>query len=1064
MIRSIEFRVDEVSSSQLPAMLLLAKMGWKPLTRGQADEARGGRLSAVVLEGITREYLRGQTLAWGEHSTSLTEESIDRLIDGLKSLPSDTYGRQAEDMWDRLVLPQSVEQNLNGARRSLNVRLIDFENPRNNLYHLVSEFVVERSRSTETRRPDIVLFVNGIPLVVIENKGSSVDVMEGVSQTIRNQKPGDIPHLYVYAQVLLSVNGHDNRYGTTGTPLKLWSKWREKGIGDSEIQAIMRSDLSGEDYRAIFDDWAFGGGGDRVADEDYLVRDQDRVLVGLCRPDRLLPLMRNFILFDGPNKIIARFQQINAVNKTLKRIKKSRIGSEGLSKPGGVIWHTQGSGKSLTMVMLARALIDTTEGRNARIFLVTDRVDLDKQIKGTFHNTGMEPRRADAGRELVDLIREGRAGVVTTIINKFEAVSREKVVDESKDVFVLVDEGHRTQYGRYHAQMLRVFPNACYVAFTGTPIAKKDRNTMEKFGGLIDTYSMRDAINDGAVVKLVYEGRLIEPDMDSAAIDTWFERLTRGLSDEQKADLKRKYARANVLSKLDKVVACRAFDISEHYRRHFKGTGLKGQLVAPDKKTALKYKQELDGIGDVTSEVLISAPDTRSGHEDVDEGDADDAVVAFWEQMMRRWGNETNYSEGVIGQFKNGDEPEIIIVVSKLLTGFDAPRNAVLYLTRRFNQPETLLQAVARVNRVFEDGVSTRNKEEGLIIDYEGILQNLDNAITSYDAMSGYQEEDVKGIFVSAREIIEDVPQRHGALLDIFKTLAGDASEEHYQRYLHDEEIRENFYNALYEFSKVLDKALGLACFYDEASEEEISRYMRDLKRFTDLRAAVKLRYGERVDFRDYEKRIEKMLHDHILATQIKKIAPPVNIFNLSEVESAQAELESDAAKADMISSNLKRIFNERMDENPALYEKLSKLLRRVIDDFIDGRLAEAEYLNRMQDLFDVARKEGMDEAPAELADDSDAIAFHGYLLGSPLKDHPDHESAAIDFAAFISECFKRHRVVGMFERPDILNKVKGDLDDYIYDTLSEQGIHLSSEEMDEIQERIISIAKGRLS
>ncbi len=1074
MTRPAQFFTDEASTSQLPAMLLLAKMGWKPLTRGQADDARYGRLSAVVLEDITREYLRKQTLTWGEQSTALTEENIDRLIDGLKNLLPGTYRKQAEDVWDRLVLPQSVEQNLNGAKRSLNARLIDFEDPRNNLYHIVSEFVVERSRSTDTRRPDIVLFVNGIPLVVIENKSPAVDVMEGVSQTIRNQKSGNIPHLYVYSQVLLSVNKNDNRYGTTGTPRKFWSKWREKVIKNSEIQRIMKSSLSGEDYSVIVDEPIFGREVDDVADAEgnYLVPDQARALVGLCRPDRLLRLMRDFILFDGPNKVIARFQQFDAVNNTLRRIEGHRSGSKGLSKAGGVIWHTQGSGKSLTMVMLARALIGAAESKDARIFLVTDRVDLDKQIKGTFHNTGMEPRRANTGRELVDLIRQGRAGVVTTIINKFEMASREKVVDESDNVFVLVDEGHRTQYGRYHAQMLRVFPNACYVAFTGTPIVRKGRNTMAKFGDVIHSYRMRDAIKDGAVVPLIYEGRLIEPNIDDNAIDTWFQRLTRGLSEEQKADLKRKYARANILSKLDKVVACRAFDISEHYCRHFKGSGLKGQLVAPDKKTALKYKQELDEIGDVSSEVLISGPDMRSGHEEVDEGEADDAVVAFWDKMMRRWGNEGKYNDSLINQFKNGDDPEIIIVVSKLLTGFDAPRNTVLYLARRFNQPETLLQAIARVNRVYDreeedgEGGSGTDKDAGFIIDYEGVFKRLDKAITSYEAMSDYEEKDVKDTFRSEGDVIGDVPQKHGVLLDIFKVLGGSADEEAYKRHLGDKEIRDDFYEALYEYSKALDKALSLARFYDETPEEAIKRYMRDLKRFTNLRAEVKLRYGERVDFRDYEQRIEKILHSHISATEIKKIVPPVNIFDLSEVEGVQAQLVSDEAKADMIAGNMKRVFNERMDENPALYERLSKLLQQVIDEFINGRLAEAEYLNRMQDLLEDARTEGVKEAPPKLADDSNALAFHRYFLDSPLKDHPGYEAAAIDFAAFISDCFKRHRVVGMFERPDILNKVRGEIDDYIYDTLKEErGIDVTTaEEMDEIQERIIAIARRCMS
>ena len=344
--------------------------------------------------------------------------------------------------------------------------------------------------------------------------------------------------------------------------------------------------------------------------------------------------------------------------------------------------------------------------------------------------------------------------MITTIINKFEAAARDQLRDESSDVFVLVDEGHRSQYAGL-VRRCGVFPKRYLYRFTGTPIAKKDKNTMSEFGPIIDTYTMRDAVEDGAVVPLVYEGRLIKPDMDSKGLDTWFERLTIGLTDAQKADLKKKYAQANMLGKLDKVIACRAFDISEHFRANFKGTGLKAQLVAPSKAAALKYKAALDDIGHVTSEVLISSPDTREGHDAVDEAKATDEVVEFWHQMMTRYGDEEKYNEYIINQFKHGDDPEIIIVVSKLLTGFDAPRNTVLYLTRPMKE-HNLLQAIARVNRVLDSDSDDYNtdKDEGYIVDYEGVLENLDEAFSHYDALAGYEEKDLEGLMRNVGEIL----------------------------------------------------------------------------------------------------------------------------------------------------------------------------------------------------------------------------------------------------------------------------------------------------------------------
>ena len=1056
------FRTDEMATSQLPAMILLAKLGWQPLTKLAVNTARRNRLSAVILEDITRDFLRRQQLSWGTSSFSLSDTNVDEMMRRLKDLPPATYGKQAEEKWDLLCLPQSVEQKIDGVNRSINARFIDFENLENNSYHMAPEFVVEQSKSTETRRPDIVLFVNGIPMAVIECKKPDTPVMEAVSQTVRNQKPDYIPHLYIYAQVLVSLNKNDNRFATSGTPAKLWNTWRENEISEDELRSFIDAPLTAEAHSAIFsDEFANSERHMALAEPGRLIANQDWALIGLCRPDRLLKLTREFILFDGPNKIIARFQQFDAVRKTLARVTAEE------DKRGGVIWHTQGSGKSLTMVMLARALLASPEVPDARIVLVTDRIDLDNQIKGTFKNTGMEPKRATTGRGLADLIRNSSTGVITTIINKFEAVARERIREEARNVFVLVDEGHRSQYGRFNAQMRRVFPNATYIAFTGTPIAKEDRNTMAEFGPLIDTYTMRDAVDDGAVVPLTYEGRLVKPEMNAAQLDTWFDRLTVGKTEAQKADFKKKYARANVLSSLDKIIACRAFDISGHYRANYQGTGLKAQLVVPSKAAAVKYKRELDFIGEVTSEILISAPDTREGHESVEEKKPADEVVDFWSEMMTKWGDEEKYNEGLISQFKNSDEPEIIIVVSKLLTGFDAPRNAVLYLTKKFNEPANLLQAIARVNRVLDtDGEGfTTEKDAGYIVDYEGVLDKLDQALSTYDALAGYAESDLEGAIRSIADVLEELPQRHSELLGVFAPLDGSADEEAYEAFLADEEVRGDFYGSLTAFLRVLTTALGSATFYDHTPEKTIERYKRDAKRFTNLRTAVKRRYAEEIDFRDYEKRIEKVLNEHIGATEIERVVPPINIFNMDAVEATLSELPTDTAKADFISSSMKRTIHERMDENPALYRKLSEMLEEIITEFIAGRYAEAEYLKRVRDAHADMLSEGASSVPDDLSSDPHAAAFHGYLLTSPLVVLGASSDLLIEFAKDISLAFEENHVVDLFQRPDNLNLIRGEIDDFMYDILmGENGLELTTTHMDEIQDNIMTIAQRRMA
>ena len=1054
------FRTDEITTSQLPAILLLAKMGWQPLTKAEADEARRNHLSNVILEDITRDYLRDQKLLLAGQEMPISEDNIETLMTRLKNLPPDTYGKQAEDKWDLLCLPQSIEQVINGGHRSLDARFIDFDNPMNNQFHMVYEFSVAQRGSANTKRPDIVLFVNGIPMVVIENKKVTAKVTEGVSQTIRNQKLDSIPHLYIYAQILLSINKNENLYGTTGTPVKFWNKWHENEIKDDRILKLINEPLSEVQRAAIFNDEFASSENIYSAEKNRLPTEQDRVLVGLCSPKRLLKFTREFILFNGVDKVIARFQQFDAVRKTLDRVNSNT------DKRGGVIWHTQGSGKSLTMMMLARALILHSARKGARIVLVTDRVDLDKQIKGTFENTGMEPQRATTGEKLITLIKERQVGVITTIINKFEKAARQKVCDESTNLFVLVDEGHRSQYGRFNAQMRRVFPNATYIAFTGTPLVKNDRNTLKEFGPLIDTYTMQDAVKDGAVVPLIYEGRLIKPEMDKKAIDIWFERLTIGLTEAQKADLKGKYNRASILSELDKVIACRAFDISEHFRANYQGTGLKAQLVAPSKLAAVKYKRVLDEIGHISSEVLISSPDTRDGHEEVDETRPVDEVVDFWDQMMTRYDNEEKYNESLINQFKNDDNPEIIIVVNKLLLGFDAPRNAVLYLTRLLHG-HTLLQAIARVNRVLDNDNKSYNvdkKDQGYIVDYEGVLEDLSKAFSDYSALDEFNEDDLTGIMQSIGDVLNNLPQRHSELLDVFNGLDGNADMEAHEVFLADQQIRDNFYEQLTAFVKVLSRAFGSAKFYDDTPEITIDRYKKDLKRFINLRTAVKRRYAEEVDFSDYEKKIKKILNDHVGANDIDLVVPPINIFDIDAVQQSLDKFGTDRAKADFISNSIRRSITERMDENPALYKKLSELIDQIIQDFIANRYTEAEYLTEVRKVHEKLMNEGVSEIPEDLVNDPHAAAFHGYLQTSSLKTTGVTDEVMIAFAKKISQIFKDKSIVDLFQRKGVLNQIKHEIDNYIYDELkANHGLELSAGQMDEIEDSIMTIAERRM-
>ena len=1085
------FRFDEKHLSQIPALQLLANLGYRYLTPAQALAMRGGRLGNVLLEEVLRDSLKRINRIQHKGDNYLfSEENIQSAIQRLKNVKYDGLLKTNESVYDLLALGVALEQSVEGAVRSFTLNYIDWKNPENNTYHVTAEFAVERTRSHETARPDIVLFVNGIPFAVIECKSPNTEVAQAVSQMIRNQRDEYIPTLFTYAQLVIGTNKNHCKYATVGTAAKYWAVWREeqeeKDEDGAALRAVLDQPLPQEAKAGLYELLAEGFGV-RESDAEYLVRraltEQDRTIYALCRPERLLRMALLFTVFDGGRRKIARYQQFFAVERILGRVKQMEpalsrpfgapspaSGRGELRRRGGIVWHTQGSGKSLTMVMLAKALVLDLDIRTPRIVLVTDRVDLDKQLGNTFAACGLTPDRAESGRHLVELVAEHKAHIVTTLIHKFDkALSTRKFQDESTEIFVLVDETQRTQLGMFAARMRQMFPNACYIGFTGTPLLKREKSDVMKFGGIIHTYAINQAVTDGAIVPLLYEGRMVEIEQNKAAIDVWFERHTEGLTTAQKADLKRKYARAEMLNKANQVIYMRAFDISAHFRQNWQGTGLKAQLVAPSKAAALKYKAFLDDIGEVTSEVIISAPDEREGFDDVDDDESTDEVVAFWQRMMKRYGDAETYETNIVNGFKHGSEPEILIVVNKLLTGFDAPRNTVLYLTRNLKE-HTLLQAIARVNRLYDDDEGTQPKEFGYIIDYAGVLGELDQALTNYSALEGFEEGDLTGALTSINDEVRQLPQRHAELWDVFKTVANRQDEEAFEQLLADEKIRANFYERLSAYARTLAIAMSSEEFITTTPENRLKAYKGDLKRFTNLKAAVKLRYAESIDYRDYEPKIQKLLDTHISANEVLKLNEPVNIFDgaaFQQVVEEQGQGKPTAAKADMIAHATKRAITEHLDEDPAFFEKFSKLIQQAIDDYRAGRISDLEYLKRASEIKDAVVNRKVGDVPPVLHSNDHAIACFGVLepyFGRHISDSTKAKDVAANAAVSIWAIVERNKVVGFWDNLDAQRRTMNEMDDFLYDEIrGKRGIPLTTEEMDEIIDRSMLLARHRM-
>ncbi|OPX95439.1 MAG: Type-1 restriction enzyme R protein [Syntrophorhabdus sp. PtaB.Bin006] len=1073
------FRFDEKYLSQIPALQQLINLGFEYITPAQALAARQGRMGNVLLEEILRNQLKAiNRINYKGQEYLFSEENIQSAIQKLKNIKWDGLQKTNEAVYDLLTLGTALEQSIEGDSKSYTLRYIDWREWKNNAFHVTAEFSVERTRSTDTARPDIVLFVNGIPFVVIECKSPKIGLEEAVSQSIRNQQEEYIPKLFPYVQLVMAINKNAAVYATTGTGKKFWSTWQELRDNEKSMAAFINRSLESEEKdrlftgnlapaRKFFD--ALGAEGERR------VTQQDRAIYSLCRQERLLELAYKFTIFDGGIKKIARYQQYFVIKSALERTKQFETleGQKGQRRKGGIIWHTQGSGKSLTMIWLARNLALDPEISNPRIVLVTDRVDLDKQLGNTFAACSLEPQRAKTGRDLLDLVSGKKVAIITTLIHKFDkALKKRKLWDESQNIFMLVDESHRTNFGIFSSRMRQMFPNACYLGFTGTPLMKKEKNNFVKFGGLIEPhYSMQQAVKDKQVVPLLYEGRHVDMAQNKDVIDLWFERHTQGLADKQKADLKRKYARAEMLNKAERVVYMRAFDISEHYRSAWQGTPYKAQLVAQDKVSALKYHEFLNELGFVTSEVIISPPDKREGYEEVDQ-EPKEEVIQFWKKMMKRYGSEEEYMKQIINQFLYGDNPEILIVVKKLITGFDAPRNTIMYLCAALKE-HTLLQAVARVNRLYEDETHGAEKEFGYIVDYASILGDLDQALTMYSdaGLEDFDEADLEGTLTSILEQIGRLPQIYSDLWDLFKEVKHEHDEEAYELLLGDVALREEFYRRLAEYSKVLAMAFSAERFIINTSDTKIAQYRNDLKRFHNLKAAVKLRYAEAIDYRDYEPKIKKLLDTHIEANQVIKLNEPVNIFDerMFDVVKEQQGVYSTrttGAKADAIAHATRKVITEKMEEDPAFYEKFSKLIQQAIDDFRAKRLNDLAYLKRVTEIRNKVVSREHDDVPSELKGNDDGQALYGlirrFFEGKDLEAK-SHDKVSADSALAVLKIFAGNRKVQFWDDDDAKNRVINDIDDFLYDELKgKRGIALTTDEMDEIIEDMMQLARSR--
>lgn len=1036
MIDSINIPETNEKDVQKKVIELLNKMGYKFISRREMEKFPNYRLNYndTLLRGILKEQL--DKINSFEYKGKIYKFSRQNLEEAIKRLDLSLEGGLAftnEEIYKILMNGTSLSENINGDRKSYTLKYIDFENIENNVFHFTEEFSVERKVKIEQSkfdRPDLVLFINGIPFCVIELKSDLKPVTEGISQMLRNQRNIDIPHLFKFVQIVIAGNRQNVKYATVNTPEKFWSVWKEEKELSKELQIL-------------------------IADRKITKLDEN--IYSLLKIERTIDIIRNYTLFDNGIKKIIRYQQYFAIKKILERV--NQYNNNG-SRKSGLIWHTQGSGKSLTMVFLARVLKRTIP--NARLILVTDRTELDTQIKNIFLASGLKgTEQAESGRDLISKLKNNKE-IITAIINKFKSTHSSDILIDDPDIFILVDEAHRTQSGLLHTFMKKTFPKGCYLGFTGTPLLKKEKkNSIEIFGELIDKYTIDQGVKDKAVLPLLYEGRMISQEVkDRSWLDKRFDIMTKNLSEEQKAELKSKWSRFEKVASSEHRLLAIVLDIEIHFNNNFRCNeqSFKGMLATNSKYEAVKYQELFEENTNLKTAVIISDSDARTGYEYVNEENKD-YVAKYLQKIKYEYGDLKGYEERVKEDFIKTDDIDILIVVDKLLTGFDAPKATVLYIDKELKDHQ-LLQAIARVNRLYE------GKEYGYIVDYRGLLGNLDKALTEYASLADYELDDIIGAVIDIKSEMARLKTYYSHLIEFFKEIKNKIDLEEYILFLDKEEKRKKFYDLLKEYSKSLKLVFTSELIFEVFTKDDIEVYRKSLKFYNDLRKMIRIRYSEDINFGEFEPQMQKLLDQYISSSEVNQLSKIVNIFDL-EFEEEVERIVGSRAKADTIKNSAIKIIREKREDNPSFYDSLSEKIKKTIEEYEAKRLSDEEYLENMQNIRERMKKgeNSLDvkkEYPISIKENTAAIVFYDNVFYEFTKVIDNQEELANFSIKLVDKLTEISKKPDWESNTDVHNEIAGFIEELLWDFEDEYNVKFNN--INQIIEDVISIGIRRYS
>ncbi len=960
-------------------------------TVGQPERATQDRVIRLFRNELGYRYLgdwtdrdgnsnieEGLLSAWltkGGYTAAQTSVALHKLRIEANSHSRTLYGNnQAVYTLLRYGVPVKIE----AGKVTETVHLIDWEKPGKNDFAVAQEMTLAGNHE---RRPDVVLYVNGIAVGLLELKNSRVTIGDGIRQCLSNQTP--MFHEWFFSTVQFIFAGNDSeglQYGTIGTPEKYFLKWKEDEADNTRFKL-------------------------------------DKYLLKLCAKDRLIELMHHFVLFDGGIKKLPRAHQYFGVKAAQARVREKR---------GGIIWHTQGSGKSIVMVLLAKWILETNA--HARVAIITDRDELDKQIEGVFTGAGEEIIRTSSGRDLMKQLGQARPRLVCSLVHKFGPKGAKKSDEEFDafikelesgpshtvgEVFVFVDECHRTQNGRLHRAMKAMMPNAVFIGFTGTPLLKTDAKTsLEVFGGYIHTYKFSEGVQDGVVLDLVYEARDIDQRLGSEdKIDAWFEAKTRGLNDWQKDELKKHWGTLQKVlsskSRMDRVVSDIVFDFSVKPRLSSeRGNAI---LVAASIYDACKYFTLFQKTPFKNKCAVVTSYNPQAGDVTLEETGANTEtekqfIYNTYAELLKdvdakpAMTKTETYEERAKELFV--DEPanmKLLVVVDKLLTGFDAPPCTFLYIDKSM-QDHGLFQAICRTNRL--DG---EDKDFGYIVDYKDLFKKVEHAIAVYtselDHSAGGVDPEVllQDRLDKGKERLDQALEALALLCEPVDPPRGELEHIHYfcgnTEVPSDLEEREPQRAALYKATVALVRAYANISDELESAGYEptgIARLKDRLKHYLNVREIVRKASGESLDLKAYEADMRHLIDTYIEADEPRKISPFDNIGLLElivktgiadAIASQLGRLKGNCnAIAETIENNVRRKILKEQLTDPAYYETMSALL----DEIIAARKAKAieyeEYLKRIAALAKRVEAGVADDAPSELRNSPALRALYNNL------------------------------------------------------------------------------------